>query len=203
MPKLQSIPGGRSPEGERQLLREGFHAGDRRAYEALVREHVDTVFTVCLRMTRNRAEAEDVAQDALVKAMQRHAAYDPSRPFRPWLLKVTVNLCRDRIRTVWWRRVLPFGETLVLDDPKPNPERVVGDQGRDALVRSALQTLPPIYREALALYHLEDMRYREISEITGVAVPALKQRVRRGSMLLREKITAMYPELVPTRTIGD
>ena len=74
--------------------------------------------------------------------------------------------------------------------------------GRDELVRAALVELPDIYREALALYHLEDLAYKEMSEITGVAVPALKQRVRRGSILLREKIATLYPELVPVRRDG-
>ena len=62
-------------------------------------------------------------------------------------------------------------------------------------MRAALATLPDIYREAVAVFHLEDLSYNEMAEITGVSVPALKQRVRRGTVLLREAIERMYPDL--------
>ena len=68
------------------------------------------------------------------------------------------------------------------------------------MVRSALAELAPHYREALALFHLQDMSYAEMSTITGVSIAALKQRVRRGTQQLREAVTRLYPELVPDRT---
>ena len=113
-------------------------------------------------------------------------------------LKVAINLCRDRLRTVWWKRVVPL-DGGPLRARRPDPESAADAMSRDRLIRKALDGLPPMYREALALYHLEDLPYREISEITGVAVPALKQRVRRGSAMLRKKIVELYPELKLSR----
>jgi RNA polymerase sigma-70 factor (ECF subfamily) len=197
-PALRTIQGGLHSEDI--ALRQAFVNGDRAAFDALTRPLLDSLYTLCLRMTKNSAEAEDIAQDSLIKALDRAHRYDPNRPFRPWLLKVAVNLCRDRLRTVWWKRVM--GMAVPQTDPAPNPERCADARGRDRLVRHAMASLPPIYREALALYHLSDLPYAEISEITGVAVPALKQRVRRGSTMLREKIATLYPELTPVRTRG-
>ena len=196
VPALRILSGG--PHGEDLEVRRRFAAGDQRALEVLARPHLDQLYTLCLRLTKNPTEAQDLAQDTLIKVMDRCHRYDPERPFRPWLFKVAVNLCKDRVRTVWWKRVIGLtGEPL--RTPTPTPERISAANSRDAAVRKALHTLPPMYREALALYHLNDMQYAEMSEVTGVAVPALKQRVRRGSRMLREKIASLYPELAPAR----
>ncbi len=197
IPMLRAISGGRGRERTPLELQRAFHLGDQGAFEQLARPHLDTLFTLCLRLTKNRAEAEDLAQETLVKVMRLHSRYDPSRSFRPWLLKIAVNMCRDRMRTVWWKRVLPFASPQ--GDTRPSPEANASGHHNDRLVRHALGELPPKYREALALFHLQDLQYKEMAEITGVAIPALKQRVRRGSEMLRKKVTELYPELVPAR----
>lgn len=178
-------------------VRQAFHDGDRQAFEALCRPHLDVLYTVALRVLGNASIAEEIAQDALVKAVQNAHRYDPGRPFRPWLLKIAVNLARDRARSAWWRKVLPLTGTFRSEQRAA--DAALGDSKRDALVREALMRLPHKYREALTLFHLHDMCYAEMTEITGVAVPALKQRVRRGSLMLREKVEVMYPDLVPPR----
>jgi RNA polymerase sigma-70 factor (ECF subfamily) len=175
-------------------------AGDRAAFAALARPHLDVVYTLCVRMTSNAAEAEDASQEALVRALRQRAAYDPTRAFRPWLLTIAANLCRDRLRSAWWRRVIPLSPGA---GPASAGEEDAVDRDRDARVRDALATLPAIYREAVSLFHLDGMTYAEMTEITGVAVPALKQRVRRGLLLLEEAVTRMYPALASGRTRAD
>lgn len=179
-------------DAKRLELQRGFYEGDRRAFEILVRPYLDDVYTLCLRMTRNPVEAEDLSQEALVKALRSHRLYNPERPLRPWLLTVAGNLARSRLRSVWWRKVVPFAKERETED---TPETEAHGLDRDAKVRAALATLPDIYREAVAVFHLEDLSYNEMAEITGVSVPALKQRVRRGTVLLREAIERMYPDL--------
>ena len=178
---------------DRQLeLQRAFHEGDREAFEALVRPHLDDVYTLCLRLTRNPVEAEDLAQEALVKALRSHHLYNPERPIRPWLLTVAGNLARSRLRSTWWRKVVPFAQER---ETRVTPESEAHGMDRDAKVRAALATLPDIYREAVAVFHLQDLSYKEMAEITGVSVPALKQRVRRGTLLLRQAVERMYPDL--------
>ncbi len=183
------------------MLRQRFREGDGGAFDKLARPHLNALYTLCLRVVGNEQEAEDLAQLALVKALEKRHRFDPDRSLRPWLFQIALNLCRDRLRTVWWSRILPLNRAPT--EAQPSPElRTVAAQ-RDAQVRHALSTLPRKYREAVALFHLEDMTYAEMSEITDTSVPALKQRVRRGLVMLGQAVERMYPELVQSRTTRE
>jgi len=183
---------------EIRALQERFHDGDVEAFRRLVEPHLDNVFTLCLRMTSNRALAEDMAQDALARALTKHTHYRPGRPVRPWLLTIAANLCRSHLRSPWWKRWNPLSgreEEQFYEDPQTLSEAV----DRDEKIRHALSNLDDKYREAISLFFLQDMSYAEMAEITGVSVPALKQRVRRGGPLLRKQIERLYPGLVLNR----
>lgn len=180
-------------------LGQRFKAGDRAAFAQISTPHLDALYTLALRMTGSEAEAADLAQDALVRALEQRARFDATRPFRPWLLTLAANLCRDRLRSVWWRRV------VALVDAPPAPangadDRLADEEG-DAAVRRALATLAVHYREAVSLYYLEDMSYAEMSLITGVSEAALKQRVRRGLEMLEAAYRRMYPQQAALRIL--
>lgn len=186
-------------------IRQAFAAGDPQALGQLAAPHLDALFTMCLRLTQNRAVAEDLAQETLVRALRNCSRYDPARAFRPWLLTIGLNLARDHLRAVWWARMVslegllqPSTSDELIDEP--TTEAGLDAVKRDRRVRAALATLPRKYREAVTLFHLEDMSYAEMSEITGVKVPALKQRVRRGCVMLRDAVEQMYPDLVAPRS---
>ena len=197
LPALRLVEIQRSDQENAAVIQSAFSRGDRDAFAELVKPVLDPLYTTCLRILRNTSAAEEVCQEALVRALRQSHTYDPARPFRPWLFRIAVNLCRDRLRTVWWQRVLPL--QVVRADPRPNPEDHCLSAYRDARIRHALGKLPPKYREALALFHLNDLSYAEMNEITGISVPALKQRVRRGSKLLRDQVNSMYPDLTVDR----
>ena len=181
-------------------LRQRFKLGDRAAYAAIVAPHLDTSYTLALRMVGNEAEAADLAQDALVRTLEQHDRYDPARPFRPWLLTVTANLCRDRLRSTWWRRVAGLIELPAAEDA-PLDEQLAIEES-DAGVRRALGTLPVHYREALSLYYLQEMTYAEMVQITGASEAALKQRVRRGTLMLEAAYGRLYPARAASRILG-
>jgi RNA polymerase sigma-70 factor, ECF subfamily len=190
--------------------RRAFRGGDTDAFRRLCEPLIDQVFTVCLRLTRNRAEAEDATQDTLIRALDRHRLYDAARPFRPWLLKIATNVCHDRLRLVWWRRVLRLGAPTTDDGGsgstgwcQPDLDGGLDASQREAQLHEALAELPAGYREAVVLFHIDDMSYADMAEITGLKVPALKQRVRRGLILLRERLTGRYPEIVPERSVVE
>jgi RNA polymerase sigma-70 factor (ECF subfamily) len=183
-------------------VEERFRDGDPEAFEAVVSPHVDDLYTFCLRVTGRSEDAWDLAQDTLVRARAKHRLFDPRRPIRPWLLTIAHNLWRSRVRSPWTRLRSAFADWMPGASGAPGPDAELEGDERDRKVRRALATLPPIYREAIALFHLEDMSYAEMEEITSVSVSALKQRVRRGDALLAEKIANLYPELVPERREG-
>lgn len=182
-------------------LQQRFVDGDNDAFSVLVQPHMDTMFTVALRLVANPVDAEDCLHEALILAMRKRRQFQVGRPIRPWLLRIVRNLALTRLRAPWWKRVIRMGEDPV---PQPaDPGVSADDLDRDVKIRAALMELPETYREVLALYHLEDMNYAEMQDITGVSVAALKQRVRRGSAALRKKLVAMYPEFVPSRTVDE
>jgi len=173
-------------------LQQAFRAGDPEAFGVLVRPLLKDVYTVCLRVMGNPTDAEDAAQETLCRAMRAAPRYDPTRPLRPWLMAIALNTCRSRLRTVWFRRV---GRFLFDQRDERTPESASEALDTDRKVRAALARLPVIYREALSLYYLDDMTYAEMADATGVGVPAMKQRVRRGLPLLKETVEKMYPDL--------
>lgn len=179
-------------------LRQRYQAGDRDAFGLLVTPLLDPLYTFCLRVCGRPLDAEEAAQESLERALRAHARYDPARPFRPWLFRIALNLCRDRQRTPWWRRVL--GLESAPDAPTETTALTLLEASDDdATVRAAMTSLPVMYREALALFHVDGLSYDEMAEMIGVAVPALKQRVRRGREMLRRVLESRYPELTSTR----
>lgn len=180
-------------------LRQSFQMGDRQAFATLAAPHLDTLYTFCLRLLGNPSDAEEIAQESLVRALGNASRYDPARPFRPWLFTIAANLGRDRTRGAWWRMLVPWRA----DPPGPDPLAALEASDEDARVRRALATLPEMYREAVSLFHLEGMTYEEMSLITGASTAALKQRVRRGNQLLRGALGERYPHAGLVRTAGD
>lgn len=174
-------------------------AGDHIAITQLVEEYQRAVHAVCYRMLGNAQDAEDAAQEAFVKAFNNLDSFDLERPFRPWLLRVTSNLCIDRLR-----RRKP---TLSLDGMGEdgawewkagsaiNPERHLVEQQRQDRVRALLETLSPTDRSVVTLFYWEDLSYVEISEVTGLTVSAIKSRLYRArrsmaDQLVEEKVYA-------------
>jgi len=158
--------------------------GDPAAITRLVETYQRQVFSVCYRMLGQATEAEDAAQEALVKAITNLHSYDPTRPFKPWLLRIASNECIDRIR----RRK----ETVSLDGMgedgawewqagnSPSPEREYLRNERHAAVRDVLESLGPQDRMVVTLFYWEGMPYTEIEEVTGLTVSAIKSRLFRA-----------------------
>jgi len=159
-------------------------AGDAAAITRLVESYQKQVFSVCYRMLGQATEAEDAAQEALVKAITNLRSYDPARPFKPWLLRIASNECIDRIR----RRK----EAVSLDGmgedgawewqagDSPSPEREYLRNERHAAVRAVLEDLSPQDRAVVTLFYWEGMPYTEIEEVTGLTVSAIKSRLFRA-----------------------
>ncbi len=146
----------RTPKATAELQRR-FQAGDPEAFEQLVAPHVDDVYTFCLRISHRDEDARDLAQDSLVRARRKHATYRPGLPVRPWLLTIARNLWRSRLRSPWHRMRVALQSWAPEEDPNPGPAARTEAAERDRKVRSVLSTLPPIYREAVSLFHLSDM----------------------------------------------
>ena len=132
--------------------------GDADAFGQLVARHQQAVFNVTYRLTGNRQEAEDVAQETFVRAYRALNRFDLERPFAPWLYRIAANTALS-----WIRRRRPevaLGEGALLSDPSPGPEAQAIAAERSARLRAAIASLPPNYRAAIELRHFQGLSYR-------------------------------------------
>jgi RNA polymerase sigma factor (sigma-70 family) len=163
------------------------------SFEALVHAHVDRCYAIALRVLGNPHDAEEVAQDALVRAYRALSGYEPDRirelRLRAWLATIVVNLCRNRRR----RRALPVtplgplieaGAEPAADasfDPATLASRAEARERLGAL----LAMLPERYRIPVVLRHVDDLSYAELSLVLGRPEGTLKAQVHRGLAMLR------------------
>lgn len=161
--------------------------GDVQAYGELVRRYQASVFNVCYRLMGERRDAEDMAQEAFVRAYERLATYDVDRPFGPWMRRVAANLCLNRLS----RRDVVH---VPLDEDHDHPDGRAGEargggENRAAGVRAALESLSPQQRIVIELRHFQDMTYEEISRATRLSVSQVKTHLYRGRRILARKLT--------------
>jgi RNA polymerase sigma-70 factor (ECF subfamily) len=172
--------------------------GDLGAFEELYVRHNRRVYSVCLRMTQNVAEAEDLAQEAFIQLFRKIGSFRGESAFTTWLHRLTVNqvLMHFRKRSVKLERTTEEGETpvqIVRGTEDPNRMPVIDRISLD----SALKQLPPGYRTVFVLHDIEGHDHEEIAKILGVAVGTSKSQLHKARMKLRRLLKKQTPERVP------
>lgn len=165
-------------------------AGDHEAFTALVEKYRDPVYSVAYRMMGNPTEAEDVAQDAFVRAYTQLHAYNQSHRFSTWLLSITSHLAIDQIRR---RRfvALPLEKVPFLEwitDGAPNPEFATLDRESSDEIQRILDKLPSKYRVVLLLRYWYDLSYEEIAERLRMSPALVKARLHRARVLVERTL---------------
>ena len=176
------------PPSDRDLAVRARH-GDAGAYGELVERYQTSVFNVCYRMMGNRQEAEDMSQEAFIRGYERLAAFDPVRPFGPWIRRVAANYCLNRL-------AVNRPVTLPLEDEhetsRGSSRRQV-EQAAEATERTreildALMSLTPHYRAVIELRHFQELSYNEIAQVLGISLPQVKSHLFRARKLLGEML---------------
>jgi len=163
------------------------------SFEKLVRTHVDRCHSIALRVLGNSHDAEEVTQDALVRAYRALAGYDSDRiraiRLRPWLATIVVNLCRNRLRrsgppVTSLEPLLAAGADPSTGDAFDPAIQALRASDRERL-GTLLAELPDRYRIPVVLRHVDDLSYAELAEVLGRPEGTLKAQVHRGLALLR------------------
>ncbi|MGQ9523313.1 MAG: RNA polymerase sigma factor [Armatimonadota bacterium] len=179
------------PEEKSLLL--GAKRGDTRAFSALLELYREKVTRLAFNLTGSYEDAEDVAQEAFVKAYEAIGRYDVSRPFAPWLYRIALNQCLDYLRR---RKCRPQQVTFPEDTAPLDTKAGVSESPEDALVRkeaeadllAAVHELPETYRVALVLRYLDDLSYAQIAEVLNTSVANVQMRISRARQRLRERL---------------
>jgi RNA polymerase sigma-70 factor (ECF subfamily) len=168
---------------EREQYRAAIH-GDRGAFEMIIRTHSRALFAIAYAILQNREEAEDVVQDALVKAWKKSWRVRDPEKFPAWLAMIARHRARDVFRK---RRTVPLSTTI---DEVIEPSSVADPNGSelDQQLRSALAALPELHRSAITLRYFEEMDYRSIENTLGLSNGALRGILGRALASLHKQL---------------
>jgi RNA polymerase sigma-70 factor (ECF subfamily) len=165
-------------------------------FEQAVLPHLDAAYNLARWLTRNQQDAEDIVQEAFLRAFRFFPGFRGGDA-RAWLMKIVRNTCYTWLhenRSL--QDATEFDENVFLPDScVPNPEEAVLRNDSNILVREALEKLSPNFREVLILRELEGMSYREIADITGMPVGTVMSSLSRARCRLRQVLTTLMNEI--------
>lgn len=183
------------PQDEAALVAEAI-GGSELAFRTLVERYQRPVFSLVLRMVRDRGIAEDVTQEVFVKAWLALARYDPRRRFASWLFKIASNAAIDQLR----RKKLPTtpietsdpDQSSILDriedERSESPDTLVKRRELSSALEAAVAALRPEYRLVVLLRFREELPYRDIAEATGMPLGTVKTNLRRARREIEERL---------------
>ncbi len=192
------VAAGRLATAEDSTLIAAAKRGSSQAFGVLVERYRSKILSTTLRLTRNREDAEDAAQQTFQKAFCSLQQFEGRSLFCTWLTRIALNEALMLLRIDRRSRELPLDDSGIMDEgdfvPKirdsgPNPEHSYSQQERRQLLSVAMQELKPKMRQAVQLSGLEELSLKRTAQIMGVSVSATKSRVLRGRRRLRETLS--------------
>jgi RNA polymerase sigma-70 factor (ECF subfamily) len=180
-------------------------AGDTQLFHELIRPYERRVYAMALSFLRNEADAEDVAQEAFLKAFRNLASFRGDAKFGTWLVSITLNEARSRIRR---RDAIKMesldepdeeGSPALLRDWKEIPSEALERKEVRSLLHKAITALPAIYREVFQLRDIEQLSVSEAAEVLGITASSVKVRLHRARMMLQKNLAPQLKEMAPKR----
>ncbi|MGM0846788.1 MAG: RNA polymerase sigma factor SigW [Bacillota bacterium] len=173
--------------------------GDQDAFAEVIELYKDKVFQICFRMLGNRHEAEDISQEAFIRAYVNIHTFNQNRKFSTWLYRIATNLCIDRIRKkkpdyyldaeVKGTEGLTMYSQIAADGQLPEEE--VEEMELQAEIQRQILKLPDKYRSVIVLKYIEELSLQEISGILDLPLGTVKTRIHRGREALRKQLRNM------------
>lgn len=147
---------------------------------AFVRRYSGMILRLCFTYSLGRADAQDICQNVFLKLLQSDRRFDSEGETRAFIIRITINECKDVLKSGWRRRSVPLDELIEREVPFL-PEENTG-------VLAAVQRLPVKYREAVYLYYYEGYNAEEIAAMVGAKPAAVRQRLARARKKLRKEL---------------
>ena len=164
--------------------------GQTQAFAHLVRTYQDPLYHLAFRLTGSTADAEDLTQEAFLKAFQAIKSFDTGKRFFPWLFTIALNVVRNHLKKEGPRPVAEVGSLTAHQEGEPEtcPESGLIEQEELQRLEKALALLPLDQREAVIMRYYLDLPYDQLAEALDISVGAAKMRVRRGLENLRRLV---------------
>lgn len=184
-----------------RLLVDRFKAGDQTAFDEMVSRYWDRIYAMVNQLLRNTQDAEEVTQDAFIRAHRGLEKFRGDSAFSTWLYQIATNLARNRY-WYWWRRKrdksISFDQPLSADSETSlaeifpsdaeTPHELTATQEFVDRVAACMETLNEKHREILTLRNVQNLSYEEIASIVGISVGTVKSRIARARESLRKKL---------------
>jgi RNA polymerase sigma-70 factor, ECF subfamily len=175
--------------------------GEMQAFSELVRRYEGKIFRLAQHVTQNREDAEDVLQETFMKAYEHLDQFQGNSKFYTWIVRIAVNQAlmklrrRKTDRSVSLDEGIDTGEDVVIREVAAwdeSPEQLYSREELGSILDSAIQSLEPPYRSVFVLRDIEELSTEDTAEALGLSVPAVKSRLLRARLQLREKLTRYF-----------
>jgi len=182
-------------------------AGSYEAFDALVNRYEQKIYRLGLNITGNAEDAEDVLQEAFLKAFQKLPTFREDSRFYTWLVRIAVNEGLMKLRKRRSDKSVPMDDTVndegevmprEFADWKPNPEQQLTQAELREILQKAIASLPPILRVVFSLRDVEHLSTEETAEALDLTVPAVKARLFRARLRLREELSKVFKKGTPS-----
>jgi RNA polymerase sigma-70 factor (ECF subfamily) len=176
-------------------------AGDQNAFTELVNRYERKIYRLAKNITQNDEDAEDVLQDAFLKAYTHLDNFKGDSKFYTWIVRIAVNEALMRLRKRKTDRTVPLDEPVELGEEtvqreiavwEDNPEQQYSQEEWRRILDEAVESLKPDFRTVFVLRDIEELSTEETAETLGISVPAVKSRLLRARLALRERLTRQF-----------
>lgn len=178
---------------------------DRREFDALVQRYHKQAYNIAYRMAGNHADAEDLTQEAFIRAFRFFGQYRRELPFDSWLYKIMSNVFIDRLRRKPKAKIRSLDQPIITSegeaqfdvaDTSAGPEERLVSGEMDTQIQDALETLPDVFRMTVIYADIDGLSYEEIAEVTNTNIGTVRSRLHRGRRLLRSKLKCFESQLL-------
>jgi RNA polymerase sigma-70 factor (ECF subfamily) len=189
------------PISDELMLVRAAKNGDIGAFEELVKRYDRNVFRIAQHITQNREDAEDVVQDAFLKAYGNLNQFQEQSKFYTWLVRIAVNEALMKLRRRRPERTVSLDEDVKTDedsiprevaDWSPNPEQQYKQAELKQILTKTINGLPPSFRTVFVLRDVEGLSTEETAEALNLSIPAVKSRLLRARLQLRERLSKYF-----------
>ena len=210
MTTIQSIAGEIEIHPDVALV-DRVRAGDISAYDTLVRKYERQIFRIAQHITQNREDAEDVMQDAFLKAYEKLDQFQGNSKFYTWLVRISVNESLMRLRKRRTGRMVSIDEDLETEegsvprdiaDWAPDPEQNYTQSELGEILEKTIKGLPPGFRVVFELRDVQGLSTEDTAEALGLSIPAVKSRLLRARLQLRERLSRYFKQKKSASEVG-